>query len=352
MSRMKRSNPIVLRMRSIGYALTKRAAILKVLSIALLVFGVAGDIYFGIIYSDGEIQPLAIYMTLYSLMVAISIGSLALLVVSRTWITTKKEIPYCIYYAFMATFMVLYGTAHGYLDMKTGSGGQTAFFATMALIPCILVVGPYLTAFLEFAGGLAYSLSVHYHVRPLGANEWVSIVTFVLAMIGITFAYYYTRQDFYENRLRLYQQSYTDELSGLYNRRRFEADFSRYSAKPYSLIMGDIDNFKKINDTHGHPYGDKAIVKVGSVLEKYFAHPYRYGGDEFLILSRLSRQELIKRIGMVNDSLKDSGISLSFGLCFDAPKEEGQSIRLVDETLMRAKKDKTAHYAIAEDSLD
>ena len=55
---------------------------------------------------------------------------------------------------------------------------------------------------------------------------------------------------------------------------------------------------------------------------------------------------------MVNDSLKDSGISLSFGLCFDAPKEEGQSVRLVDEALMRAKKDKTAHYAIAEDSLD
>ena len=115
----------------------------------------------------------------------------------------------------------------------------------MALIPCILVVDPFLTAFLQFAGGLSYSLSVHYYVRPLEANEWVSIVTFVLAMIGITFAYYYTRQDFYENRLRLYQQSYTDELSGLYNRRRFEADFSRYSAKPYSLIMGIYTGTKR-----------------------------------------------------------------------------------------------------------
>lgn len=352
MSRMKQSNPFVLRMRSIGYALTKRAAILKLLSFALLVFGVAGDIYFGIVYSEGKTQAFAVYMTLCSLMIGISIGSLALLSVSRRWITTKKEIPYCVYYAFVAAFMVLYGTAHGYLDVKTGSGGQTAFFATMALIPCIMVVDPFLTAFLQIAGGLAYSLSVNYYVRSLNPNEWVSIATFVLAMIGITFAYYYTRQDFYENRLRLYQQSYTDELSGLYNRRRFEADFARYSAKPFSLIMGDIDRFKEINDTHGHPYGDKAIVKVGAALEKFFAHPYRYGGDEFLILSRLSPQELIKRIGMVNDSLKDSGISLSFGLCFDAPKQEEESVRLVDEALMRAKKDKDSHYAIAERSLD
>lgn len=352
MTRMKRSNPFVLRMRSIGYALTKRAAILKALSIALLIFGVAGDVYFGIIYSGGETQAFAVYMTLCSMMAGISVGSLVLLSVSRTWITTKKEIPYCIYYAFVAAFMVLYGTAHGYLDVKTGSGGQTAFFATMALIPCILVVDPFLTAFLQVAGGLAYSLSVHYYVRPLEANEWVSIATFVLAMIGITFAYYYTRQDFYENRLRLYQQSYTDELSGLYNRRRFEADFARYSAKPYSLIMGDIDRFKEINDAHGHLYGDKAIVKVGATLEKFFANPYRYGGDEFLVLSRLSPQELIKRIGMVNDSLKDSGISLSFGLCFDAPKQLEASVHLVDEALLRAKNEKDTHYEIARRSFD
>jgi diguanylate cyclase (GGDEF)-like protein len=91
----------------------------------------------------------------------------------------------------------------------------------------------------------------------------------------------------------LKEMSYIDALTGVYNRRTFERrleeEFARHnrSNAPLSLITLDIDKFKNINDTYGHPFGDKVLQKVSEVCtehlrtEDFFA---RYGGEEFICL--------------------------------------------------------------------
>ncbi len=89
------------------------------------------------------------------------------------------------------------------------------------------------------------------------------------------------------------RQAVTDELTGLSNRRRFqevlagEVERSRRFEQPMSLVMLDIDDFKKVNDTHGHPAGDLVIKEVARILKEYsreIDEPARYGGEELAVV--------------------------------------------------------------------
>ncbi len=89
------------------------------------------------------------------------------------------------------------------------------------------------------------------------------------------------------------QLSLTDQLTGLANRRYFEAkmeyEFSRFKRyeRPFSLVMLDIDHFKKVNDTYGHQSGDMVLEKLGKIISDFLRKSdfaARYGGEEFAIL--------------------------------------------------------------------
>jgi diguanylate cyclase (GGDEF)-like protein len=85
----------------------------------------------------------------------------------------------------------------------------------------------------------------------------------------------------------------TDDLTGLYNKRFFHEAFYRevQRAKRYgtdlSLLFIDIDDFKHCNEKHGHPFGDKVLKKVASIIEasvREVDYPCRFGGDEFVVI--------------------------------------------------------------------
>ncbi|MBR4748352.1 MAG: GGDEF domain-containing protein [Abditibacteriota bacterium] len=81
-----------------------------------------------------------------------------------------------------------------------------------------------------------------------------------------------------------------DELTDLYNRRQLFRDMERKASedKKWGIIMLDLDGFKSINDTYGHHEGDVALQLFAGVLKRVCrgknARPYRYGGDEFVIV--------------------------------------------------------------------
>ncbi len=98
-------------------------------------------------------------------------------------------------------------------------------------------------------------------------------------------------------QFKLYQKverlAQTDPLTGLFNRRYFfecseqEVALSLRDKKSLSLLMLDLDNFKRVNDTHGHTTGDYVLAEVASVLKSNLRRndmAGRYGGEEFIIL--------------------------------------------------------------------
>jgi diguanylate cyclase (GGDEF)-like protein len=92
---------------------------------------------------------------------------------------------------------------------------------------------------------------------------------------------------------QLREQALRDELSGLLNRRELQSLLQnewlravRFK-RPFALGIADIDHFKRVNDTYGHPIGDRVIRHVGQVLEttlRRLDRVARFGGEEFAIL--------------------------------------------------------------------
>jgi len=93
---------------------------------------------------------------------------------------------------------------------------------------------------------------------------------------------------------RLLQNASTDDLTGLHNRRSFDALFAlefsraRQNSRPLSVLMVDVDHFKRINDAHGHAAGDavlRSLARIASAQARAVDAICRYGGEEFVIVA-------------------------------------------------------------------
>ena len=160
---------------------------------------------------------------------------------------------------------------------------------------------------------------------------------------------------------QLRQLALRDELTRLLNRREFqrildeEWDRSMRFQRPFSLVMVDIDHFKRVNDTHGHQVGDEVLRHVASLLAgqvRNVDRVTRYGGEEFALImvetDRPAAIEGIKRLGVllaeapcvINSSLTVE-VTLSAGVATSLIDAGGSSAELVaaaDRALYAAKK--------------
>jgi diguanylate cyclase (GGDEF)-like protein len=116
-------------------------------------------------------------------------------------------------------------------------------------------------------------------------------------MIGSTTILKFTYQDRLEEvfQRQMYESALRDSLTKLFNRKHFndllEKEFAyaiRHNA-PLSLLFVDVDHFKKINDTFGHPAGDFVLAEVSGILASIIRSEdiiARFGGEEFCVLCR------------------------------------------------------------------
>jgi diguanylate cyclase (GGDEF)-like protein len=163
----------------------------------------------------------------------------------------------------------------------------------------------------------------------------------------------------------LQRMAVTDVLSGLYNRRYFNETASELfseslkTKKRFSILMIDIDNFKRINDLYGHLKGDDVIRILGEVLRETIRRSdtaCRYGGEEFVVLMPETRYneafEVAERIRSAvkeyaEKRLEGMKVSVSIGITqvdFSHDVNIEQVVNRADEALYRAKnegKDRT-----------
>lgn len=100
--------------------------------------------------------------------------------------------------------------------------------------------------------------------------------------------------------------TYIDALTNVYNRRKFEEMMDEILASDqiskFSLVFFDIDNFKHINDHYGHSSGDYVLKEICVLIKKYLRETgengqlFRYGGDEFFLLFRNRKGEVVRDI--------------------------------------------------------
>ncbi|MBI4356365.1 MAG: diguanylate cyclase [Gammaproteobacteria bacterium] len=164
----------------------------------------------------------------------------------------------------------------------------------------------------------------------------------------------------------LAEQAIHDPLTGLYNRRYFtqrcteEITRVKRSGRPFAILLCDLDRFKLVNDTFGHPVGDEILKSVAKNLKEALREidlVFRWGGDEFIVLlldtpsgGLLGVADRIrKKVRSVNDGA-DVVIDLSIGTAFypDHGNSLETLVQVADRALYFAKKT-SSHFHIGDE---
>ncbi len=161
----------------------------------------------------------------------------------------------------------------------------------------------------------------------------------------------------------LYYSSTRDGLTGLFNRRcsldmmKTNMAYSKRHQRPAAVLMMDIDHFKQVNDTYGHPVGDRMLAAVAQSIDSKTREEDvlgRYGGEEFIlfaldtnaqgasILAERIRKSVQQEVVTTRDTNpSDIRVTVSIGIAAVLPGEEydlADLIRDADANLNRAKK--------------
>lgn len=126
--------------------------------------------------------------------------------------------------------------------------------------------------------------------------EWIRLALFTIVGLSIAYAFgsaHLQRDSLREHNAHLTEVAHTDALTGLGNRRAFDSQLERTLGRahrlgtPFGLAMIDVDRLKIVNDTMGHPAGDRLLQVVAGALESEFRTSdglFRIGGDEFALI--------------------------------------------------------------------
>ncbi len=152
------------------------------------------------------------------------------------------------------------------------------------------------------------------------------------------------------------EQAELDALTRLPNRRRLEDDLavewkrSRRYGRPLAFVMLDLDHFKSLNDTHGHPVGDMVLRAAAAAIAASLRDtdtPYRYGGEEFAVLLRetdldealVVAERLRAAVAAVTIPGHPVAVTTSVGLAQAAPdtRDEAALVAAADGALYLAK---------------
>ena len=178
------------------------------------------------------------------------------------------------------------------------------------------------------------------------AGYWTTSIVVMLYMLS-------KQREFDELNDKFLRNSFKDELTQLYNRKlldiilEYEEKLYQRDHQNYILVMFDIDNFKKLNDEHGHVFGDIVIRSVAQCIHENARSSdfvVRYGGDEFLLVqvnaSEASINAFIQRIEKAMESSCQLGINVSatYGFAMRSECDSAEDVlKMADERLYEKK---------------
>ncbi len=153
-----------------------------------------------------------------------------------------------------------------------------------------------------------------------------------------------------------------DELTGAYNRAGYDLLLSSIDLNSTYMILVDVDDFKKVNDTFGHEIGDKVLAKLVQVLKNNFRsddYICRIGGDEFVIFmvhaTKMQQDLIVSKVEEINKELENlndglPAISVSIGIVHGTEATDAESLfERADAAMYRAKRSGKRTYRFHEE---
>ncbi|WP_336788543.1 GGDEF domain-containing protein [Paenibacillus sp. MMO-177] len=222
------------------------------------------------------------------------------------------------FYSLIVTFMILLGTKGAEMNGKFSASLITYFILDLSRI----------------ADGYVFH----------GSVDWLVLLSYFLPIVYFMQLFLLLFEWVLERLMMTYQSSITDGLTGLYNRRHFtsKAEQILQRQKGLAVIFCDIDNFKKLNDTHGHHKADGVLKQVAEIMKEESAGigaAGRYGGEELLACISIDRVKPDRVAESIRSRVeKETIVTVSVGVSTSKDaKEVIQLIKLADEAMYHSK---------------
>jgi len=172
--------------------------------------------------------------------------------------------------------------------------------------------------------------------------DWRSLreMMILLGTVAVVSLFWFVK--LYQSRRRYRHLAMTDPMTGLYNRRHYSEISEELFAKVrrehmrVNLVLLDVDRFKKINDTYGHPVGDRVIVSLAGELKMLTQKKdrvFRVGGEEFLIVQpRSDREEAVRLAENIRTWVENHPVILEDGTALHYTVSLGVTQMLPDDS--------------------
>jgi diguanylate cyclase (GGDEF)-like protein len=251
----------------------------------------------------------------------------------------------------MSTIAIVLGAAAIWLRVKRvpSTGWLSVGFALRALLAALVC--------LAYASRLAPTLAVDRTLIDTflamsssfdAAAEWLIVLGCVLALYGtMQQELKHTNRDLLTTREELRALSHRDPLTGAFNRRRLADIMHESRLTGATILFFDLNDFKDINDLHGHHVGDQALKNFAQALQACFRpgdHVIRYAGDEFIVVGQgIELVDVAERIASVHATLgreRRDGPTIDFavGLAYlPVGGDPDAALRAADAAMYRRK---------------
>lgn len=297
-----------------------------------------------------------IYFGMYC---ALLLAAIAYLLFSHFW-RGGTERAQCTLQFIMAVFALLWHVCINAYDLRREPDGEVAIYMTAILGVAVFIQMPSMLGFCSLAG--AYGLFVLLAGRCLSSGTLLNLTfsTIVAVAVALTRCRHATivlaqRREISQINLQLQALLQKDPLTGLLNKAAFEQNTAVHLGQVegdngLTMLMVDLDDFKGVNDRHGHPCGDYVLRETAQKLRGAFPEAMeigRIGGDEFAaVLSGKDSAGLEAECGRLTEMLSDIrwegrrvGLQCSVGICrVSRPGVTYEQLyREADRALYRAK---------------
>lgn len=224
-------------------------------------------------------------------------------------------------------------------------------YHVLAIVVAILVDVTVILLFYFYPGSIE-EMTIESQIGTMICSYVIVVTATAVMLCALIYQYTLQREQIVTISRKLEYAANRDALTGVYNRRYLIHTLNQWMStedKQFLVVLVDIDNFKEINDTYGHVYGDEVLVELARLMEENIGEKgiaARYGGEEFMALfeetDRERAVEIMNRInrGLGRYSMKTRKITITFSGGLVEYKTDGrldELFRNADRKLYEAK---------------
>lgn len=281
-----------------------------------------------------------------SILLCLTGGIAAGILRRRPDVMEKKRTVVNLFVGVFFSLLLIWGIFASLPTYKNGNQVITFFIVELTAV-LFVKMRPLMSIGLLSVSFATFYILVEFFCTGGRINTYNYVVLALVSMVGSVMNYRFMinriqqKNEIEQLNVSLETIANHDSMTRLMNRYALNQQIPDYLHIPVCAAIGDVNRFKKINDTYGHQIGDDVLRLVADTLRSVFENDavYRYGGDEFLVVAKTADEETFRRkidevsalLALRSVSGADCSVSCSFGIVCAQAETSGEFINMISE---------------------